>query len=152
MFSYVFLLAFVFLLRSIVICLTVYPDSMEVGLINTLSMGYRGSMMFSGHTATIVLSSAVVWPYMVEKRMWIIAGLFSMVGVFSIWTVLWTRIHYTADVVVSIYISTLSFVAYFYYARCYDLLQQQQQTKKQHIAIDDVIFPSANASDGLQSL
>ena len=82
-------------------------------------VGGCSDMMYSGHTSVLVLGALFLYTYGTQPALRVAAVLLALGGIFLI---LCTRHHYSADVLVAIYISALAFAAF----RITPSAQQQQ--------------------------
>lgn len=73
-----------------------------------IHVGGCSDMMYSGHTSVLVLGTLFLCTYSSSTPIRVGAVLLALLGIFLI---LSTRHHYSSDVLVGIYISTLAFVA-----------------------------------------
>ena len=72
-------------------------------------LGGCSDMMYSGHTSLLVLSTLFIATYSGHVGLSVLAGVFAALGILLL---LMTRHHYSADVLIGLYICCLAFLAF----------------------------------------
>ncbi len=134
---FTFCLAFIFALRAITLLCTRYPrvptsvnglyitPNTALGAVLVI-LGVRTTQtdfLFSGHTTGWILMALFFWHYKKDTHVGyaVLAALFWLSNITGIILLIGVRTHYTADVVVAIIITSLTFV-------CYHLAVEPQKT------------------------